>query len=145
MPSVVPSQAMKIPAVSLRPTRACPQPGSRNERQKAAIGLVRSARESAAVTGRDVTTAESPGVTTAESGVAAVESWAAARTGAARSGPSPRTSHAVNRNGTRERWRERVGIEPTGATEGVSVAVLKTGQTTRPDPLPSDDGSRLAT
>ena len=33
-------------------------------------------------------------------------------------------------------WRERVGIEPTGATEGVSVAVLKTGRTTRPDPLP---------
>ena len=38
-----------------------------------------------------------------------------------------------------------MGIEPTGAAEGVSVAVLKTGQTTRPDPLPSDDGGRLAT
>ena len=33
-------------------------------------------------------------------------------------------------------WRERVGIEPTGATVGVSVAVLKTGQATRPDPPP---------
>jgi hypothetical protein len=29
-----------------------------------------------------------------------------------------------------------VGIEPTGATGGASVAVLKTGQTTRPDPPP---------
>jgi hypothetical protein len=29
-----------------------------------------------------------------------------------------------------------VGIEPTGAAGGVSIAVLKTGQTTRPDPLP---------
>jgi len=37
----------------------------------------------------------------------------------------------------RKRWRERVGIEPTGAAEGASLAVLKTGQTTRPDPLPS--------
>jgi len=34
-------------------------------------------------------------------------------------------------------WRERVRIELTGAAEGASVAVLKTGQTTRPDPLPS--------
>jgi len=33
-------------------------------------------------------------------------------------------------------WRERVGIEPTGATEGSSIAVLKTGQATRPDPPP---------
>ena len=33
-------------------------------------------------------------------------------------------------------WRERVGIEPTGAAGGASVAVLKTGQTTRPDPPP---------
>ncbi len=57
----------------------------------------------------------------------------------------PRASHAIDRSGARERWRERVGIEPTGATVGVSVAVLKTGQTTRPDPLPSDDGGRLAT
>jgi hypothetical protein len=30
-----------------------------------------------------------------------------------------------------------VGIEPTGAAEGASIAVLKTGQTTRPDPPPS--------
>ena len=37
------------------------------------------------------------------------------------------------------KWRERVGIEPTGATEGVSVAVLKTGQATRPDPPPMLD------
>jgi hypothetical protein len=37
--------------------------------------------------------------------------------------------------GERE-WRERVGIEPTGAAGGASVAVLKTGQTTRPDPPP---------
>jgi hypothetical protein len=29
-----------------------------------------------------------------------------------------------------------VGIEPTGAAEGVSIAVLKTGRTTRPDPPP---------
>jgi hypothetical protein len=36
-------------------------------------------------------------------------------------------------------WRERVGIEPTGAAGGASVAVLKTGQTTRPDPLPPID------
>src|SRR5215212_1854003 len=36
-----------------------------------------------------------------------------------------------------KRWRERVGIEPTGAAEGASIAVLKTGRTTRPDPLPS--------
>jgi hypothetical protein len=36
----------------------------------------------------------------------------------------------------RRYWRERVGIEPTGATEGASIAVLKTGRTTRPDPLP---------
>jgi hypothetical protein len=35
------------------------------------------------------------------------------------------------------RWRERVGIEPTGAAGGASIAVLKTGQTTRPDPPPS--------
>ena len=85
-----------MPAVSLRPTRACPQPGSRNERQKAAIGLVRSATESAAVAGRGEAGAESAGVTTAESGVA-VESWAAARKGAARSAPSPRASHAMDR------------------------------------------------
>ena len=29
-----------------------------------------------------------------------------------------------------------MGIEPTGDTKGASVAVLKTGQTTRPDPPP---------
>ena len=33
-------------------------------------------------------------------------------------------------------WRERVGIEPTGAAGGASIAVLKTGRTTRPDPPP---------
>jgi hypothetical protein len=38
----------------------------------------------------------------------------------------------------RQEWRERVGIEPTGAAEGASIAVLKTGQTTRPDPLPGE-------
>jgi hypothetical protein len=42
------------------------------------------------------------------------------------------------RQADRRGWRERVGIEPTGAAEGASIAVLKTGQTTRPDPLPSE-------
>ena len=37
---------------------------------------------------------------------------------------------------SRAGWRERVGIEPTGAAGGASVAVLKTGQATRPDPPP---------
>jgi hypothetical protein len=38
--------------------------------------------------------------------------------------------------GEQVKWRERVRIELTRAAGGVSVAVLKTGQTTRPDPLP---------
>jgi hypothetical protein len=42
-----------------------------------------------------------------------------------------------NRNAVERGWRERVGIEPTGAAEGASIAVLKTGQTTRSDPLPA--------
>ena len=43
------------------------------------------------------------------------------------------------------KWRERVGIEPTGAAEGVSIAVLKTGRTTRPDPLPHPSAPSAAT
>ena len=47
IPSVVPSQAMKMPAVSFRPSLAWPQPGNRNERQKAFMGLMRRASVSA--------------------------------------------------------------------------------------------------
>ena len=62
---------------------------------------------------------------------AAAESWAG-RLGAVRR----RISVKRNRTGVERGWRERVGIEPTGAAEGASIAVLKTGQTTRPDPPP---------
>ena len=71
-------------------------------------------------------------------GAAAVESWAAARAGAARRARESKGEARDRSEQTRERWRERVGIEPTGAAEGVSVAVLKTGQTTRPDPPPPE-------
>ena len=47
--------------------------------------------------------------------------------------PERCTPYAVRRS-----WRERVGIEPTGATGGSSIAVLKTGRTTRPDPPPKN-------
>jgi hypothetical protein len=33
-------------------------------------------------------------------------------------------------------WRERVGIEPTGPRGATSVAILKIGRDTSPDPLP---------
>src|SRR4051812_48923196 len=110
-----------MPPVSFRPSFAWPQPGTTKERQKAFIGLTRRVSESARVT--------------------AAVSWAA------RLGPTPvtrarasarRASSAARRRITSERvpddretgetrWRERVGIEPTGAAGGVSIAVLKTG------------------
>ena len=46
------------------------------------------------------------------------------------------TQHSVLRTLHSPLWRERVGIEPTGAAGGVSIAVLKTGRTTRSDPPP---------
>ena len=42
-------------------------------------------------------------------------------------------------------WRECVGIEPTGAAGGASITVLRTGRTTRPDPLPGNSDQRVAT
>ena len=48
--------------------------------------------------------------------------------------------------GARGWWRERVGIEPTGAAEGVSVAVLKTGQShqARSAPLAQEGNTATA-
>ena len=81
MPSVTPSQAMKMPPVSFRFSLACPQPGRRNERQKAPTGLI----------GRITALSRGSGPTSGSVGATAVESWAWSRRGAA---PAARRKNA---------------------------------------------------
>ena len=138
--------------VSLRSSLACPQPGSRNERQNAFIGLVRRASESPAVAALG-----DGGVAVGRPTAVGCRAVAAKGTASARhqQQDTPRATDRMRSIGVRSlpeqsgarscRWRERVRIEPTGATEGASVAVLKTGQTTRPDPLPPAQEGNTAT
>ena len=100
-------------AVSLRSSFDWAQPGMRSEWKKAGSGL--RARLGACAWGLDGWTAGR----LVESGV-----WAAGRS------QHPATQHPA------PKWRGRGGIEPTGAAEGVSIAVLKTGRTTKADPPP---------
>jgi hypothetical protein len=129
---VTPSQATNIPPVNFRLSRACPHPGRRNDRQKALIGLMGL---KTAVSGASAAGTSPVGT--------AVVSWAGSRVAQAQAASSKARTFersGITRSGTpeseRREWRERVGIEPTEAARGSSVAVLKTGQTTRPDPLP---------
>src|ERR1700737_1447637 len=127
MPKVTPSQAKNIPPDSLRLSLACPQPGIRKERQRGLRGLMYwGARVSGGAAGPATRGAAGGGGT----------AWALRSTAHAKvvASTTRRISHDAL---AARRWRERVGIEPTGAAGGASIAVLKTGQTTRPDPLPS--------
>src|SRR5512140_785741 len=101
-----------------------PHPGTRNERRNAPEGP-RGGFRAAAGAG-------------AAAWGAAAESGTCARRPDGTAGRIARVSERSSRTRHREpeEWRERVGIEPTGAVVDTSIAVLKTGRTTRPDPLP---------
>src|ERR1043166_1805515 len=138
MPRVTPSHPRKMAAVSLRSSFACPQPGISNEWKKAGSGLSRCKESRARGRLTGVTTACV--VSCATSGLLVTISPRASHPrrfrGRSLNGNGPLVWRRLERVAAGEKWRERVGIEPTGAAEGVSVAVLKTGRVTRPDPLP---------
>ena len=129
---MTPSQAMKMPAVSFRSELGLPPAG---QQERAPEGAHRAdASERVERSGRGAARRSRRGAAdrAGRGDLARASRAAGQRQDTERSHGSPSRCESG--------WRERVGIEPTGAAEGASVAVLKTGQTTRPDPLPSRSG-----